>query len=75
MCILSKLDCAKLGVSNLFLSKVIEEKPFFFFLGGGVGSIPLVKEGLSISDSFNSKIIYGSHFLELSSLHSYCFYC
>ena len=28
MCILLKLDYAKFGVSNLFYSKVIEEKPF-----------------------------------------------
>ena len=44
MCILLKLDYAKFGVSNLFFSKVIEEKPLF----GGVGSIspPLVKKGL-----------------------------
>ena len=37
MCMLLKLDYAKFGVSNLFLSKVIEEKPS----GGGVGSTPL----------------------------------
>ena len=42
MCILLNLDYAKFGVSNLFLSNVIEEKPL------GVGSTPqsLVKEGL-----------------------------
>ena len=34
MYILLKLDYAKFGVSNLFISKVIDEKP----LGGGVGS-------------------------------------
>ena len=34
MCILLKLNCAKFGVSNLFFSKVIEEKPL------GVGSTP-----------------------------------
>ena len=41
MCILLKLDYAKFGVSYLFLSKVIKEKPF-------VGRLdpPLVKEGL-----------------------------
>ena len=38
MCILSKLDYAKFDVSNLYFSKVIEEKP--------LGSSPLVKEGL-----------------------------
>ena len=35
MCILLKLDYAKFGVSNLFFSKVIEEKLL------GVGSTPL----------------------------------
>ena len=40
MCILLEFDCAKFGVSNLFCSKVIEEKP----LGGrldplGKGSV------------------------------------
>ena len=29
MCILLKLDYAKFGISNLFLSKVIEEKTFW----------------------------------------------
>ena len=42
MCILLKLDYAKFGVSNLFLSKVIKEKP----LGVGLTPPPLVKEGL-----------------------------
>ena len=39
MCILLKLDYAKFGVSNLFFSEVIEEKP----LGGrlGEGSVKL----------------------------------
>ena len=41
MCILLKLDYAKFGVSNLFFSKVIKEKP----LGGRLDS-PLVQEGL-----------------------------
>ena len=42
MCILLKFDSAKFGVSNVFFSKVIEEKPL------GVGSIPLplVNDGL-----------------------------
>ena len=40
MCILLKLDYTKFGVSNLFSSKVIKEKP----LGGWL----LVKEGLTI---------------------------
>ena len=40
MCILFKLHYAKFGVSNLFLSKVIEEKPL------GVRLDPLGKEGL-----------------------------
>ena len=46
MCILSKVDFAKFGVSNFF-SKVIEEKPFEGG-GGGVASTPspLIKEGL-----------------------------
>ena len=45
MCILLKLDYAKFGASNLFFSKVIEEKPLG---GGGLArpSSPLVKEGL-----------------------------
>ena len=29
MCILLKLDYAKFGVSSLFFSNVVEEKPFF----------------------------------------------
>ena len=33
MCMLLKLEYAKFGVSNLFLSKIIKEKPF----GGGGG--------------------------------------
>ena len=36
MCILLKLDYAKFSVSNLFFSKVIEEKPLE---GGGGGSV------------------------------------
>ena len=40
MCILLKLDYAKLGVSKLFFSKVIEEKPL-----GGVGSTPHLGTG------------------------------
>ena len=44
MCILLKLDYAKFGVSNLFFSKVIEEKP----LGGGLDP-PLVKERLKLN--------------------------
>ena len=40
MCILFKLDYAKFGISNLFSSKVMEEKPL------GVSSTPsLVKKG------------------------------
>ena len=42
MGILLKLDYATFGVSILFFSKVMEEKPL------GVGSTPLVKEGLAI---------------------------
>ena len=38
MYILLKFDYAKFGVSNLFFSQVIEEKPL-----GGVGSTPLGK--------------------------------
>ena len=38
MCILLQLDCAKFGVSNLFLSKVIEKKPL-----GGLAPSPLGK--------------------------------
>ena len=39
MCILSKLDNTKFGVSNSFFSKVIEENP--------LGRLdPLVEEGL-----------------------------
>ena len=37
MCILLKLHYAKFGVSNLFFSKVIEEKP----LGGRLDPPPL----------------------------------
>ena len=46
MCILLKFDFGKFGVSNIYFSKVIEEKPL------GLDSIPLppppplVKEGL-----------------------------
>ena len=40
MCILLKLDYAKFGVSNLFFSKVIEEKPL------GCRLALLVKKGL-----------------------------
>ena len=44
MCILLKLNYAKIGVSNLFLSKGIEEKP----LGGWLGPpTPLGQEGLN----------------------------
>ena len=39
MCILFKLHYAKFGVSNLFFSKVIKEKPL-----GGRLEPPLVKE-------------------------------
>ena len=46
MCVLSKVDSAKFGDSNLIFSKVIEEKPL------GVGSTPLVKEGLSSPTTF-----------------------
>ena len=42
MCILLKLNYAKFGVSNLFFSEVIEEEPW------GVGSTPLVQEGLNL---------------------------
>ena len=42
MCILLKLDYGKFCVSNLFFSKVMEEKPF----GGSARLPPLVKEGL-----------------------------
>ena len=42
MCILFKLYYATFGVSSLFISKVIEEKPF----GGRLDPPPLVKEGL-----------------------------
>ena len=41
MCMLLKLDYAKFGVSNLFFSKVIKEKPL-----GGSTPLTLVKEGL-----------------------------
>ena len=41
MCILLKLDYATFGVSDLFFSNVIEEKPL-----GGSARPPLVKEGL-----------------------------
>ena len=44
MCILLKLDYAKFGISSLFLSNVIEEKPF----GGRLEPLPLVKEGLRL---------------------------
>ena len=37
MCILLNLNYAKFGVSNLFFSKVMEEKP----LGGRLDSPPL----------------------------------
>ena len=42
MCILLKLHYAKFGVSNLFFSKVIEEKP----LGARLDPPSLVQEGL-----------------------------
>ena len=44
MCILLKLNYAKFGVSSLFFSNVIGEKP----LGGLLTPHPLVKEGLII---------------------------
>ena len=44
MCILLTLTYAKFGVSNLFLSKVIEEKPL-----GGSAQPPLLKERLMTS--------------------------
>ena len=50
MCILLKLNYAKFGVSNLFFSKFIEDKP----LGGRLYPDPLVKERL---------IVFGLHFL------------
>ena len=45
MCMLLKLNYAKFGVSNLFLSKGIEEKP----LGVGSARTPLVQEGLMVN--------------------------
>ena len=44
MCILLKLHYAKFGVSNLFFSKVIKEKPLV--VGSNPPPSPLVKEGL-----------------------------
>ena len=60
MCILLKLDYAKFGVSNLFLSKGIEEKPL------GVGSTPspplgtgrVNKTEFSIDRSFRNCFIF-----------------
>ena len=50
MCILLKLDYAKFGVSNLFFSKVIEEKPLGVWLdspplGAGRVNPPMAKKG------------------------------
>ena len=42
MCILSKLNYANFGVSNLFFSKVMEEKPL------GSARPPLGQEGLTL---------------------------
>ena len=60
MCILLKFDAAQFGVSDLFLSKVIKEKP----LGGGGGwprpPSPLVKEELMSLFNFKTK----QHFIE-----------
>ena len=47
MYILLKFDYAKVGVSNLFFSQVIEEKPL-----GGELARPLLKEGLTINKGF-----------------------
>ena len=44
MCILLKLDYVKFGVSNLFFSEVIEEKPL------GVWLDPLVKKWLKTKE-------------------------
>ena len=49
MCILLKLDYAKFGVSNLFFSKVIEEK----HLGGWLD--PLEQEGLKTDSGLVQK--------------------
>ena len=49
MCMLLKLQYAKLDVSRLFCSKVIEGKP----LGGG-SRAPLVKEGLSTAQALST---------------------
>ena len=48
MCMLLKFHYVKFGASNLCFSKVIEEKGFLG--GGGVGSTPLVQEGLKHID-------------------------
>ena len=50
MCILLKLRYAKFGISYLYFSKVIQEKPW----GGGGGRSPLtlVKEGLKLCTIF-----------------------
>ena len=46
MCMLLKFDYAKLGVSSLSFSKVIEEKA----LGAGSARPPLIQEGLKHID-------------------------
>ena len=57
MCILLKLHYAKFDLSNLFCSKVIEEKP----LGGRLDSPPpLVKEGLMQDITFTTAEINSS---------------
>ena len=67
MCILLKLHYAKFGVSNLFFSKVIEEKPLGDRLGKGRVKNDAIKAVLlneytflihlieSINDIFHSK--------------------
>ena len=47
MCMLLKLDYAKFGVSNLFFSKVSEEKPLGVRLDP-----PLVKEWLKFQNEY-----------------------
>ena len=61
MCILLQLNYAKFGVSNLFFSKVMEEKSF------GVGSTPppgtgRVKIVVQISDEISVLMIAGLGF-------------
>ena len=53
MCILLKLDYKKFGVSNLFFSSVIEEKP----LGVGSTNPPLVQKGLKMLFCFYITIL------------------